>query len=113
MSVHVEVQVMHVPKPLKGIPYTVVDQGVADRRLAKVGDRFDLDLHAAQAQARKGHVRILGPSKAQAKSIAAKRAREIESAQSTVEKLKAELAAAEKAAAAVEKAKTAAAKPKK
>ena len=64
---HVEVEVLYVPKPLKGIRYIGTDSQPA---IAQRGDRFELDLYSALVQAKKGIVRIVGTSRAQAKTIA-------------------------------------------
>lgn len=90
---HVEVEIMHLPQPMKGIPYLDENQ---DRKLAKVGDRFELLHGSAQALARKGIAKIVGTSKRQAKAIKARKQAELKAAQSEVDRLRTELKAAKR-----------------
>ncbi len=90
---HVEVQIMFLPEPMKGIPYLDSHQ---ERKLAKVGDKFDLRLGSAHALARKGIAKIVGISKGQGKAIRARQEAELSEAKDEVERLEAKLTVAKK-----------------
>ncbi len=90
---HVEVEIMHLPAPMKGIPYLDENQ---DRKLAKVGDRFELLHGSAQALARKGIAKIVGTSKRQAAAVKARQEADLADARDEVERLEAKLEKAKK-----------------
>ena len=91
---HVVVEITHIPKPMKGIPYLDNNQ---ERKLAQRGDRFELRLGSAHALAEKGIAKIVGIGKSQAKAIKARKQAELSKARDEVERLEAELATAKKA----------------
>jgi hypothetical protein len=78
---------------MKGIPYLDEKQM---RRLAKVGDRFELRLGSAQALARKGIAKIVGTSRRQAAAIKARAEAERMEARDEVERLEVKLDRAKK-----------------
>lgn len=88
---HVLVEVTRVPKGRKGIMYL---DGNQDRRLAAVGDRFELRLGSAQALARDGYGKIVGMGTTQKKALERRAERELEQAQDRVSILEQKLAAA-------------------
>lgn len=90
---HVEVEIRFLPEPMKGVPYLDSNQ---ERKMAKVGDRFELRLGSAHALARKGIAKIVGTSKGQAKAIKARAEADLAEAKDEVERLEAKLAAAKK-----------------
>jgi hypothetical protein len=90
---HVLVEIMHLPQPMKGVPYLDENQ---ERKLAKVGDRFELRYGSAQALARLGIGKIVGTSKRQAAAIKARKEAELTEARDEVERLEAKLEKARK-----------------